>query len=92
MSPMHHLPPHKAGLALGGVFAVFHFLWALLVLLGWAQAILDWIFRLHFIQPPFLVSSFSLLLALELIIVTFVIGYGLGWIFAQVWNGLHRSR
>jgi hypothetical protein len=87
---MNPLRPHTTGLALGGIFAIFHFLWALLVLSGWAQLALDVVFRLHMLRPVFRVEPFSIGLALGLIVMTFVVGYALGWVFAEVWNRVQR--
>lgn len=69
--------------------AAFHFLWSVLVALGFAQFAIDWIFRLHFIQPPYTVGPFSLALAIGLIVMTFIVGYVFGWAFGVVWNKLH---
>ncbi|MBI3332325.1 hypothetical protein HYZ99_05230 [Candidatus Peregrinibacteria bacterium] len=78
--------PHKTGLALGGTIAAWHLLWSLLVLAGWAQFVIDRVFRLHFITPPYTVGQFSLVLAVGLIVVTFVTGYVVGWAFSVIWN------
>ena len=83
--------PSKAGLALGGTIAAWHLLWSFIVSIGWGQFILDWIFRLHFITPPYTVGQFSLGLAIALIIVTFVIGYVVGWAFGMIWNYLRQA-
>lgn len=85
---MSSLHPHNTGLALGGLFAVFHFLWAVVVALGYAQSMINWIFRLHFIEPPYTIAPFSWALAVGLIVVTFIVGYVLGWAFAMIWNKL----
>lgn len=85
---MPTLHPHKVGLALGGIMAAFHLLWSVLVALGFAQFAIDWIFRLHFILPPYTVAPFSLALAAGLVIVTFIIGYVFGWAFGMIWNAL----
>jgi hypothetical protein len=88
---MPTLSPHKVGLVLGGVVAAFHLLWSVVVALGFAQGAINWIFRLHFIQPPFTVSPFSLKLAVGLIVLTFVVGYVFGWVLGAVWNSLHKA-
>ena len=83
--------PNKAGLALGGTIGAGHALWSLLVLLGWGQFFVDWIFRLHFITPSYTVGPFSLQLAVGLIVVTFVVGYAVGWAFGLIWNKVHAG-
>jgi hypothetical protein len=87
---MNTLRPHTTGLALGGFFAVFHFLWAVLVASGWAQSAMDLVFRLHMLEPVLRIAPFSIALAVGLIVLTFVVGYVLGWIFATVWNMAQR--
>ena len=47
--------PHKVGLVIGG----WHFVWSVLVLLGWAQPILDFIFWAHMIQQVYFVKPFD---------------------------------
>jgi hypothetical protein len=64
-------------------------MWSLLVALGLAQLVIDWIFRLHFIQPPYTITAFNLGTAVTLIVVTSVIGFVMGWLFAAIWNLLH---
>jgi hypothetical protein len=88
---MSSLTPHRVGLVLGGIVAAFHLLWSVLVALGLAQFTIDWIFRLHFIQPPYTVGPFSLTLAVGLVVITFIVGYVVGWLFAFLWNGVHRG-
>ena len=83
---MTTLHSHKTGLALGGTLAIVHFFWSAMVAVGWAQPAINWVFRLHFIQPPYTITSFVWMYALGLIVMTFVIGYVIGWVFAKVWN------
>lgn len=78
---------------LGLLFAVFsgasHLGWSVLVLMGLAQPLMDWIFRVHFIQPFYVIQPFSFVYAVELILFTSVVGYVSGWILAALWNWLH---
>lgn len=84
------LNPNKTGLALGGLLALWHALWAALVAIGLAQALLDFVYSIHFLSNPFVVGTFNLMTALTLVVVTAVIGYLLGWVFALIWNKLHK--
>lgn len=81
----------KTGLALGGLLAIWHAAWSLLVLFGWAQALFNFIYRVHFLNNPFVIQAFSLKKAAALIVVTGVVGYIMGWVFAWLWNILHKE-
>ncbi len=76
-----------------GVFMAFvHVVWMLMVFFGLAQWYLNWILGLHLITNPFVVMPFNIMTAVWLIIFTFVVGYVGGWIFANIWNGLHKGK
>lgn len=85
-----HINPNKAGLALGGLFGAWHVLWSLLVAFGLAQGLLDFMFRLHMLEPLQIVRSFDLITAASLVVVASVTGYVLGQVFAWFWNRLHK--
>ena len=84
------LNPHKTGLALGLAFGLFHLLWAVLVLLGFAQTLLWFVLSIHFLNNPYQVQPFDFVTALLLAIVTCGIGYLVGKIFALVWNYIQK--
>ena len=81
--------PHRVAVALASVVACWHLAWALLVLLGWAQPVINFIFWLHFITPPYQVAAFVLWRALLLIVVTAAMAYVFGGLIAVIWNRLH---
>lgn len=83
---MKKLDEGMVALSLGAFLGLWHLGWALLVMLGLAQAILDWIYGIHFLNNPFTVGAFDLTRAAILVITTFVIGYLAGWLFAWLWN------
>jgi hypothetical protein len=88
---MTTINPNKAGLAFGAVIGLWHLCWSLLVAIGWAQTLIDFVFRIHFMKPVFVVGGFSFLFALILIALTSVVGYVFGYVFAFLWNWLHRK-
>ena len=82
--------PNKAGLVLAALLGAWHFFWALLVASGWAQTVLNFVFWMHFIKPPYTVGAFSAGIALVLILVTATIGYIAGYVLGVLWNAIHR--
>lgn len=83
---MKHLKNNHIALTSGSVFGIFHAVWALLVVMGIAQPLLNWIFDLHMIENPYHVMSFDVGKAVMLVIFTFVVGYVVGLIFSMIWN------
>ena len=85
------LHPQKVALVLGFFVSLVHVVWSLLILLGWAQPLMDFIFWAHMIDNPYHVTGFTLTQSLTLIVVTFVVGYIVGFVFAKIWNTLHNK-
>lgn len=83
------ISPHRFGLTLALTFGLIHAAWALLVATGWAQAYIDFIFKLHFIRLDLRIEPFHLGTALLLISVTAGLGYLLGWAFGLIWKKLN---
>ena len=82
--------PNKVGLVIGALIGAWHMVWSLLVLIGWAQPILDFIFWAHMIKSICFVKPFDLLAAITLIVITAGTGYIFGFVGAVIWNRLHR--
>jgi hypothetical protein len=82
--------PNKVGLVIGVLLGGWHLVWALLVLLGWAQPIIDFIFWAHMIQPVYVIKAFDPKATVALIAITSAIGYAFGLVGALIWNRLHR--
>lgn len=80
------LDQNKTALSLGIFIALMHVGWVVLVAIGLAQKLMDFIYNLHFLNNPFNVMSFDLATSAILIIITFVVGYVMGWFFALIWN------
>ncbi len=84
------LNKHKVGVALGSLLGTVHAVWSLLVALGWAKPVMDFIYGLHFMDNPFMMRDFTLGNALLLVLVTSLVGYVMGWMFGYFWNRLHK--
>jgi len=84
---------NKVGLAFGLFLAIMHAVWSLAVavITNQLQSFLNWIFDLHMIVPIWKITAFNLMNAVLLVIVTFISGYILGWIFAACHNLLHKK-
>ena len=77
---------------IGGLcLSSLHFCWALLVALGFAQTLLDFIFKLHMLSSPFQIQPFELPLALGLIGITFLIGCFYGAVFFVMKNAFQKQ-
>ena len=81
--------PNKVGLVIAVLIGGWHVIWSLLVLIGFAQPILDFIFWAHMIQQVYFVKPFDPMAAVTLIVITAVIGYVFGFVGAVIWNRLH---
>ena len=77
---------------IGGLsLASLHLCWVLIVLSGSAQALIDWVFKLHMLSSPFQVQPFSAGLAATLLLVTFAIGCFYGVVFELIRNLLSQQ-
>ena len=85
-----HISVRNTGLVLGALFGGWHLCWSILVALGWAQPVIDFVFWMHFIKPIYVIEPFEIVRAAILIIVTTGIGFVIGAVFALIWNALHK--
>jgi len=85
---MAKLNANKIGLTLGIFFAVLHLIWAILVLVGVAEASINWILPLHFVSLTMGILDFNIVNALILVVMAFIGGYITGWLFAWIRNML----
>lgn len=81
---------NRSGMILGSFLGMFHLVWACMVAVGFAQPILDFVYKIHFLNNPFIVQTFSLNNAVLLIAFTAVCGYVFGCILAFLWNQLRK--
>lgn len=87
---MKELNVNKVALTCGMFIGAWHALWSLLILIGVAQPLLDFIFWAHMLANPYRVTGFTLTQSLTLVMVTLIIGYTVGWVFAWLWNRMHK--
>jgi hypothetical protein len=83
--------PNKVGIVIGALIGGWHAVWVTLVLVHWAQPILDFIFWAHMIQPVYIVKPFEVAAAVTLIVVTAALGYAFGFFGTIIWNRVHRQ-
>ena len=83
--------PNKVGLVITVLIGGWHVVWALLVLLGWAQPIIDFIFWTHMIRPIYVIKTFDPIAALTLVVIASAMGYVFGYVGAIIWNRVHRQ-
>jgi hypothetical protein len=88
---MAHLNPMKAGFTLGLLVGGMHLVWSVLVGLGLAQPLVDFVMWAHMVHVIYMIGPFDLLASVTLVLVTFVIGWGVGFVFATIWNKVHKS-
>ncbi|HRH31933.1 MAG TPA: hypothetical protein PLK06_01270 [bacterium] len=79
---------HRLGLTVGGAMGLWHLSWALLIAVGLAQPLIDFILKLHMIEPFYTVLPFSLPTAVGLVALTSAIGYVVGYVLGYIWEML----
>jgi hypothetical protein len=80
------------GLLLGATIAAIHLAWAVLVALGMAQSVIDFLFWIHFIEPPYRVAPLDFGRAAILVTVAAVVGLLVGAGFAAGCNAVRKVR
>lgn len=88
------LDKNKIGLSLGIFFATVHavFSLAVAVMPAMVQSYLNWMFKLHSFQPVLTLAPFNLMNAVLLVVMTFIVGYILGFVFAWAHNVAHKKK
>ena len=79
---------NRAGFALGTFFAITHFLWIVIVALGFGEGLFSWWRGVHFIDLSFNIASFSIVSAIIGIVGAFITGYVSGWVLVWIYNKL----
>jgi hypothetical protein len=85
---MRHLSIYRSAVSVGFVLAAWHAAWVVLVGLGWASVVVNFILKLHFIRLDLQIAPYSGTTAFLLIALAFASGAFLGGLFALVWNSM----
>ncbi len=80
----------KTALVLGSFAGLVHLVWSVAIALGWAQPWMNFVYRMHSLNNPFMVMPFDLGRSVGLIVITFVVGSVVGYIFATLWNHFNK--
>lgn len=83
---------NKTGLTFGLLISFMHLIWSVLVALGLAQVLVDFILNIHMINVQVTIMPFDFVKAIGLIIVTFIVGYIFGWFMAFFWNKCFKEK
>lgn len=68
----------------GTLLSAAHLVWLILVLAGVAQALMDWVLKMHQMTFSYSMLDFNYLNGLILLVMTFVVGYVGGYVLAAV--------
>lgn len=78
--------PARIGIIFGLFLMLVHAGWAALVAVGWAQALMDFVFWAHFITPPYRIEPFDTGRAATLLVLVLVAGMVMGVAGGAIWN------
>ena len=81
-----YIHARKAGLLGATVLGGLHVLWSLLVLVGWAQPLINFSMWAHMAHFNVTVGPFDVSAAVTVILIAALIGYCLGFVIATAWN------
>lgn len=87
---MNHLNPKKTGMAFAGIAVFVHLVWVALIVLGWAQGLLNFSLWAHMVQLDYVVAPFDAAAAVTVLVMAGIVGYVVGNVFAWVFNRAHR--
>lgn len=71
----------KTVIGFGFGLSILHLVWVLIVASGWAQPIMDYIFKIHMLNSPFIAQPFNFSYAIQLLAITFGVGCFYGIVF-----------
>lgn len=87
----HHIDPTKVAFTVGTFIGGWHVVWSALIAFGFAQTLINFVLWMHMINVPYVVKAFDFYASVTLVLVTWFFGCILGYVFARIWNRMHRS-
>jgi len=86
-----HLNPHETGKVVGSLVVTWHVIWLILIWVGWAQPLMDFVLWAHMIHVQVTVGVLEPLPVITLVVLTALSGYALGFLFAVIWDTAYDS-
>ena len=88
---MAQLNTKQTALSLGLTFALFHAVWAIAVAVGFGQQWINWKLAHHFVSVAASIAQFDIVTAILGVVLAFVCGLIVGWVFASIWNWVGKK-
>lgn len=85
-----YINENKFGLVLGSFAGIWHIVWSILVFIGWAQPLINFSLWAHMISLQPVIGPFDISSAVSVVVFAAVIAYITGYIFAKLWNAIHK--
>ena len=86
-----HVNPKKVAVVGAVMRGGWHLVWSLLVLVGWAQALVGFSMCAHMVHTAVVIGPFEAGAAATVVIIASFVGYVVGYILATVWNKVHSA-
>jgi len=84
------LNKNQVALSLGIFAALCHLVWSIAVAIG-IQSYIDWVLLLHSIKLDLLLTQVVILNVVILLVLAFIGGYIVGWVFAALYNWIGKK-
>ena len=81
---MNQLAALKSMFLGAALLSSLHFAWLVLVYMGIAQMVMDFIFKIHMLNSPLQIQPFEWSYAFLLIAITFSVGALYGWLYSVI--------
>ena len=89
---MNQLAALKSMVLGAALLSSLHLAWLVLVYIGMAQVVMDFIFKIHMLNSPLQVQPFEWPYAFLLIAITFSVGAVYGWLYGAIRALVNQSK